>query len=81
MKDSICREYIRYPEFFDTPDRLPIIAVSTKLTLAYQFKADFVVIPSGYLKFYKTRRNFTNIKSNVYRLLRNTCLILLNFRL
>jgi len=46
LRESTCREDIRYPEMLDSVERLPIITVVTSLTLSYQFKADFVVIPN-----------------------------------
>lgn len=46
LQESTCREYIRYPEMLDYPERLPIVAIVTSLQMAYQFKADFVVIPN-----------------------------------
>lgn len=47
MKEAICKENIRLP--WDSNDELPLASLTTSLKLVYQFKADFVVVPSKYI--------------------------------
>ena len=52
LKEALCKENIRMP--WDSNDELPVASLTTSLKLVYQFKADFVVVPSEFIGFPST---------------------------
>lgn len=46
LKQSTCFENFRYPEMMYDKDGSAVANVAVALRLVYQFKADFVVVPS-----------------------------------